>query len=937
MTGHRRRALGFLSSIIVALVVSIPSLAGEVREAPVVFLTGSIRSLDRLAAAAASLGLPLPGNLTPKGVEDWLSLGERGGVDGGKPLAIFGFWGPDRETSNLFGTAVPVRNEVAFRKSYEDAGGETSPDHPDVIGVNTPMPAKVAGGYAVMASDARVSASFEPEELTKGYAEDNAVARATLDLRRLRERHPGGLIAFLKALSRRGSGASKLDPAEEKPLKFLSESVPDLVEASVHGPDKGIVRARAVLSPVRVGGTKAFPKPVLPAECPFRIDLAPPPEVFRKVLLFMDSVMGKEEGWDEKLGPEDRARLREWFCDIVEFHFGGEAISFSLARIDDTYVFFSVRRFPEPVDVEGTARSLESRSKKFCNLVPEWDPVEHETYRLAAGTVVHRFADTDGGTADFFADFVADGRTLYSTFTDVPGRYIDRLLGLGIDGEMSGPVSFEVDLDAFARFLVMDPGLELHPLKASFAGASFRPFRGTRVECVSRTGESDVTIEVSVPAELVSGVMGLGMALGLAGDYESGPAKVEAASRRIDRFPDHAKLYIERAKALSDMGCHDDAIADAEQAIELGSRHEDAYFQLSWSAYMLGCYEDAIRHRKRYYEVLDSPSDWQTVWYVERLWQWAQAGMLHEELRKVEARIAECAADEEKREWPRHVLRYLNGDITGEALVEASRERNAARRESNARYVIGLKRLYEGDPWTALVELEKSVLIGKEHDFDVRAAEHEFAPLNARLDEWHEARAEFLRHANAGKHEKAIEAYEDYAGAAEWFGTDCLLMGTTIMERGQLALGIGNPAKAEMLYLKALRIWRSSGERKPILAQIENLLGVARWQQGRKEEALPNFISAVSLYEEILGAEHPDLSQPLRNLALARWHAGNRAESEKLYRRALAVDEKAHGKTSPQVAQGLDELAAACEALGKTEAAAGLKARAAQIRAATKP
>ena len=70
-----------------------------------------------------------------------------------------------------------------------------------------------------------------------------------------------------------------------------------------------------------------------------------------------------------------------------------------------------------------------------------------------------------------------------------------------------------------------------------------------------------------------------------------------------------------------------------------------------------------------------------------------------------------------------------------EELVAASRETNAGRPESYARHVIGLKHLYAGDRWTALVEIEKAVLLGKEHDLRVSAREHEFAPLKAKLDD----------------------------------------------------------------------------------------------------------------------------------------------------------------------------------------------------------
>jgi len=69
--------------------------------------------------------------------------------------------------------------------------------------------------------------------------------------------------------------------------------------------------------------------------------------------------------------------------------------------------------------------------------------------------------------------------------------------------------------------------------------------------------------------------------------------------------------------------------------------------------------------------------------------------------------------------------------------------------------------------------------------------------------------------------------------------------------------------------------------------------------QGNYEQAKPLYERALSVWEKVLGAEHPQMALGLNNLAGLHKTQGNYEQAKPLYERALAIFEKALGAEHP--------------------------------------
>jgi len=75
-------------------------------------------------------------------------------------------------------------------------------------------------------------------------------------------------------------------------------------------------------------------------------------------------------------------------------------------------------------------------------------------------------------------------------------------------------------------------------------------------------------------------------------------------------------------------------------------------------------------------------------------------------------------------------------------------------------------------------------------------------------------------------------------------------------------------------------------------------------------------VYSLSIYERILGPNHPNVSMSLNNLALLYYALGRYLDALPLCKRALSIDEKIYGSDHPEVATDLNNLAGLYRALG---------------------
>jgi tetratricopeptide (TPR) repeat protein len=116
-----------------------------------------------------------------------------------------------------------------------------------------------------------------------------------------------------------------------------------------------------------------------------------------------------------------------------------------------------------------------------------------------------------------------------------------------------------------------------------------------------------------------------------------------------------------------------------------------------------------------------------------------------------------------------------------------------------------------------------------------------------------------------------------------------------------------------------------------------NNLGSIYANLGRYVEAEPAFHQALSIFERVLGAGHPDTGVALNNLASFYSKTGRDPEATPLLRRALEIHLAALGGSDPQVANDLNNLGAALLNQRKFAAAEPFFRRAIEIGGAARP
>ena len=150
--------------------------------------------------------------------------------------------------------------------------------------------------------------------------------------------------------------------------------------------------------------------------------------------------------------------------------------------------------------------------------------------------------------------------------------------------------------------------------------------------------------------------------------------------------------------------------------------------------------------------------------------------------------------------------------------------------------------------------------------------------------------------------------------------------GMYLTERGQY------PA-AEPLLQSALTLYQQEvgAEHLQTVTCLSNLARLSVLQ-GNYEQAEPLYKSALAVRERQLGVEHPETASSLNSLADVYVHQSKYQQAEPLYLRALAFRERHFGAEHPETASSLNNLGWLYREQGKYEQAERLLKRALSIR-----
>ncbi|MFQ6052123.1 MAG: tetratricopeptide repeat protein [Candidatus Hydrothermarchaeota archaeon] len=155
--------------------------------------------------------------------------------------------------------------------------------------------------------------------------------------------------------------------------------------------------------------------------------------------------------------------------------------------------------------------------------------------------------------------------------------------------------------------------------------------------------------------------------------------------------------------------------------------------------------------------------------------------------------------------------------------------------------------------------------------------------------------------------------------------TKAMAINTFLME----TLGSANPIEGssrditvvEALKTATEKIAESFVEQPEVEAEVRHTIGITYLRLGHYEDAEKLLRSALEIFQNTLGRDHPDIAGPLTSLGILRHELGDYNEAESLYREALAIKRKLHGDENEEVLNILNNLALLIQDKGDIEAA----------------
>jgi len=184
-----------------------------------------------------------------------------------------------------------------------------------------------------------------------------------------------------------------------------------------------------------------------------------------------------------------------------------------------------------------------------------------------------------------------------------------------------------------------------------------------------------------------------------------------------------------------------------------------------------------------------------------------------------------------------------------------------------------------------------------------------------------------------GKYPQAIELGKRALKIRQQVLGDHPKTATSLNNLALLYNSMGNYARAEPLYLKALAIDQIAlGENHPHYATSLNNLALLYKNMGNYARAEPLYLKALAIGKTALGENHPHYATSLNNLAGLYDSMGNYARAEPLYQQALAIRKTTLGENHPKTATSLNDLAGLYESMGNYARAEPLYLKALAIR-----
>jgi hypothetical protein len=512
-----RRSCGLLAAIWIGLVCGLTTSASAQQPAPAGAGGGAagkpaqigavaVKSADAVTKLAAQIGVPLPPQASPQGLEQQFPFIGPGGLATDKPLGVVFFGGPGVDPQKGAAILLPVKPTAATMDALKAAGGQPLAGSNDTLKVGDGFIRRTTN-YVVIGALSEVLGEAREDALADLLKGPDALARATADLKTIRTAMPEQYKAFLEQAGKSGAGPGPEQPGEKEGREWVITQMQrlDRLDLGLDHGDKGL-RLFTSARPVPVPAVTRAERPGMPAGVLARVDLAASPSQ----LLHVDDAaleqlidMGAKSGG--KMTAKQRQDTKDVLVRIRTVLLDASAVSIGVELAGDAPVVYAVTRYAKPIDYTAEMRQLVGHAAAVDAESKEPPTLDMQTFE-AAGAKVLRLRVLDKGKPAAFIDAVQRGDTVLFAGSDKQFLFLDRLLAAKPEGPMQGLAEGWIDLGKMFDSVAKQPNSPLAGMPPDQQKQIGEALKGQRLT-LSATAEGDTTtFDLTIPAGLLQNV-----------------------------------------------------------------------------------------------------------------------------------------------------------------------------------------------------------------------------------------------------------------------------------------------------------------------------------------------------------------------------------------------------------------------------------------------
>jgi hypothetical protein len=462
--------------------------------------------VERVEAAFAELGVPLPQTLSREHLEEAFPFIGPGGIRAGGSIGMLMGAGEPGSTEPAGILLFPVTKDAALLKGFTSMGGRVLPEASDTVKLKGTYFRRTQG-FLLTGPKGEYIVDAAPLALEEGLTGPGTLAEVDVDLERWRKNDPATFYPLLSDKETPPAGEARHVYALGRSLGTrVYERLLNRVRLTLL--DNGTsLRLRMGLEPLAPGEIAPLPKPAFPASIIGRLDIAyASPESSQWLQSITEEFMNAAEK-DGLFAEAEKAKLnveqtRALIKEILETFCIADAISLAVEPVKGgKLVYHQVNQYRTPANF--TAR-LSGMLEKIHELDRQGSGrgsgIGLTTY-TAGSTRISRL--TFPGKKNLTVDFVDSGTTVRLVASGDTQRRVPALLKLPASGTLTSGFSGAFDPSAAVDAYMASGGSMPLPLRTRVG------VRGQQITWTTRAEGAAAVVDLDVPKPLAQAMLQL--------------------------------------------------------------------------------------------------------------------------------------------------------------------------------------------------------------------------------------------------------------------------------------------------------------------------------------------------------------------------------------------------------------------------------------------